>query len=104
VNSPTFTDAAKYAGLFRDLLKNVVFVIIPGQKRGSRFIYSCMIWLQAVMRRGLTKGAKFDVFHTLDDDWLEPRVFDHIGAPKYSMRPCSLFLALKTNEAVSEIS
>jgi hypothetical protein len=94
-------EAVQYVKAFGDLLPdNLVFVVIPGAARGIRFVRSCILLLQAIMRRHILHQVPFDVFHTLDDDWSSVRVFDHINVSEEPMHPCSLYMALTTNEAV----
>ena len=85
-------------------LANVVFVVIPGENRGIRFARSCIVYLASSLRQALFKRKaicpSFDVFHTLDDDWRNPRVFDPALIGEKCMRPCSLRLALASAQRV----
>lgn len=85
-------------------LPNVVFVFIPGANRGIRFVRSCILFLATCLRQALidSKAAcpHLDIFHTLDDDWRNPRVFDPALIGQQCMRPCSLFMALFYAEKV----
>ena len=85
-------------------LRNVVFVIIPGANRGIRFARSCMVYLASCMRQALidhkSDCPRLDVFHSLDDDWRGPRVFDPALIGEQCMRPCSLHMALFYAEKV----
>jgi hypothetical protein len=81
-----------------------VFVVIPGPNRGIRFVRACTVYLASCFRRALIKAKAqcphLDVFHTLDDDWQNPRVFDPALIGEQCMRPCSLYMALRYAQEV----